>query len=86
MKISRHHLRLLLFYPLLNRELTDTKQSISPQGGLPQDTRQSLEQRADAGDAQAQYDLALAYLTGGRPETPAMAAEPVASSCDTGFA
>jgi hypothetical protein len=58
------------------RELTDTKQSISPQGGLPQDTRQSLEQRADAGDAQAQHDLALAYLTGvADPETPAMAAE-----------
>ena len=57
-------------------EPTDTKQSIPPQGGLPQDARQSLEQRADAGDAQAQHDLALVYLTGAADlETPEMAAE-----------
>lgn len=42
----------------------DTGASAPSESGLQQGTRRSLEQRADAGDAKAQHDLALAYLTG----------------------
>ena len=54
----------------------DTGTSASPEGGLPQGERQLLEQSADAGDAKAQHDLALAYLTGAAgTENPERAAE-----------
>ncbi|MEP1785577.1 MAG: SEL1-like repeat protein, partial [Nitratireductor sp.] len=54
----------------------DTETSPSPESGLLESDRQSLEQRADAGDAKAQHDLALAYLTGAvGTESPERAAE-----------
>ena len=54
----------------------DTGASVPSEGGLQQGERQSLEQRADAGDAKAQHDLALAYLTGAAgTENPERAAE-----------
>lgn len=42
----------------------NTGESASSESGLPEGEQQSLQQRADAGDAKAQHDLALAYLTG----------------------
>ncbi len=58
------------------KEQVDMATSPSPEGGLPQGERHSLEQRADAGDARAQHDLALAYLTGAAgTENPERAAE-----------
>ncbi|MEO9900120.1 SEL1-like repeat protein [Nisaea sp.] len=58
------------------KEQVDTETSPSPESGLLESDRQSLEQRADAGDAKAQHDLALAYLTGAvGTESPERAAE-----------
>ncbi|WP_193172326.1 peptidoglycan-binding protein [Nisaea nitritireducens] len=58
------------------REPVDTGASAPSESGLQQGERQSLEQRADAGDAKAQHDLALAYLTGAAgTENPELAAE-----------
>ncbi|MEQ8334903.1 peptidoglycan-binding protein [Nisaea sp.] len=57
-------------------EPADMTASVPPDGGLPGAERQSLEQRADAGDAKAQHDLALAFLTGAAgTENPGRAAE-----------
>ena len=58
------------------RATDDTVASLPPDGGLQDAAQKSLEQRADAGDAKAQHDLALAYLTGATgTENPERAAE-----------
>lgn len=58
------------------KDPVDTGTSASREGGLQQGERESLEQSADAGDAKAQHDLALAYLTGAAgTENPERAAE-----------
>ena len=50
--------------PRREKDPADTVASLPAESGLEKAEQQSLEQRADAGDAKAQHDLALAYLTG----------------------
>ncbi|WP_323797839.1 peptidoglycan-binding protein [Nisaea sp.] len=58
------------------KDPVDMGASASSQAGLQQGERKSLEQSADAGDAKAQHDLALAYLTGAAgTQNPERAAE-----------
>lgn len=50
--------------PRREKDPADTVASLPAESGLEKAEQHSLEQRADAGDAKAQHDLALAYLTG----------------------